>query len=318
MRYLVTGGTGFIGSNITDALIKEGHEVVVIDDFSSGKKENLNSKAKFYSLDISDQSAVDPFFKSIDGVFHTAAKARIQPSFKDPDLYFRVNAIGTRNILLLAKKYGVKRVVYSASSSAYGQTDILPTREDAKITSQALHPYGSTKRIGEMLMRDMGRVTGGPETICLRYFNVYGPRQPRDSNSPYATVVGIFLDQLEKGKPLTIVPNGHQRRDYTWVGDVVSANLLAMQSDKVGDAEIINVGLGKSYSIWDVARLILQLTSNTKPEDILASNKCVFVAERRGEVLETLADISKAKELLGWEPKVNFEGGIEQLLKSGL
>ncbi len=316
MKFLVTGGAGFIGSHIVDALIRDGHKVVVIDNLCSGKKEHLNPKADFYQLDISDESAVDPLFKGIDGVFHLAAMARIQPSFKDPDLYFRVNAIGTRNILLAAKKHGVKRVVYSASSSAYGPVDILPVAENIKLTAQALHPYGSTKRMGEMLMRDMGKITGGPETVCLRYFNVYGPRQTTTVDGPYATVIGIFLDLAREGKPLPIVPDGRQRRDFTWVGDVVNANLLAMQSSKVGGAEIINIGTGSNYSICDVARLILGLSSDTKPEDLLASGKCVFAPERRGEVFATLADVSKAKELLGWESKVSFENGIKKLLSS--
>lgn len=316
MRYLVTGGAGFIGSHITDALIKEGHEVIVIDNLSFGKKENLNPKAKFCQLDITDESAIDPLFKGVNGVFHTAALARIQPSFKDPDLYFRVNAIGTRNVLLSAKKHGVKRVVYSASSSAYGPSETLPLKEDFKVSSQALHPYGSTKRKGEMLMRDLGSATGGPETVCLRYFNVYGPRQTTTVDGPYATVVGIFLDLARQNKPLTIVPKGHQRRDYTWVGDVVSANLLAMQSSKIGNAEIINIGSGANYSIWDVARLILEVPLDTRPEELITNGKCIFAPERRGEVFETLADISKAKELLGWEPRVKFEDGIKQLLKN--
>ncbi len=314
MKFLVTGGAGFIGSNAADALIDEGHEVLVVDDLSSGKKEYINPKAKFYQRDITDEFSLNPLFKGIDGVFHFAARARIQPSFKDPDLYFRVNAMGTRNILLAAKKHGVKRVVYSASSSAYGEVDVLPVKEDFKLTSQAFHPYGSTKRIGEMLMRDMGKSTGGPETVCLRYFNVYGPRQPMKADSPYATVVGIFLDQLIHGQPITIVPDGYQRRDFTWVGDVAKANLLAMQSPKAGDAEIINIGSSTNYSIWDVARLILGVSPAIKPEELLASGKCAFAPERRGEVFATLADISKAKELLGWEPKVSFEEGIKQLL----
>lgn len=317
MKFLVTGGAGFIGSHIVDALIDDGHEVLIIDDLSFGKKANLNPKARFYQFDISDELKIEPLFEGVDGVFHAAALARIQPSFQNPDRYFSVNAIGTRNILLVAKKHGVKRVVYSASSSAYGEVDVLPVTEDFKLTAQAFHPYGSTKRMGEMLMRDLGKTTGGPETVCLRYFNVYGPRQTTTVDGPYATVAGIFLDLAKQGKPLTIVPDGHQRRDYTWVEDVVSANLLAMQSSKVGNAEIINIGSGANYSIWDVARLILEASSDIKPEEeLIAGGKCVFAPARRGEAFETLADVSKAKELLDWEPKVSFEDGIKRLLKS--
>src|SRR3989344_2897781 len=314
MRYIVTGGAGFIGSHVADALIKEGHQVIIIDNLSSGKKSNLNPKAEFHQLDIVDDATIEPLFKGVDGVFHLGALARIQPSFENPDLYFRVNAIGTRNILALAKKYGVKRVVYSASSSAYGPDVSLPLKEDFKLSAQSLHPYGSTKRMGEMLMRDMGRMTGGPETVCIRYFNVYGPRQTSAIDGPYATVVVIFWEVARKGKLLPIVPDGHQRRDFTNVKDVVSANLLAMASSKVGDAEIINIGTATNYSVWDVARLVLQLPLDTTTEALLKSKKCVMLPPRRGEVRETLADISLAKKLLGWEPKVSFEAGIKELL----
>lgn len=313
MKYIVTGGVGFIGSHIVDALIKEGHQVLIIDDLSCGKKENINLKAKFYKLDIADEKSIEPLFKDVDGVFHLGALARIQPSFEDPDLYFRVNAIGTRNVLALAKKYGVKRVVYSASSSAYGFVDI-PLREDQKLAAQSLHPYGSTKRMGEMLMKDMGKMTGGPETVCLRYFNVYGPRQTTASDGAYATVIGIFWELAHQGKSLTIVPDGHQRRDFTNVKDVVAANLLAMNSPKVGAGELINIGTRTNYSVWEVAKLILQVPMNIDIQELLVNKKCVMLPARRGEVKETLADISLAKELLGWEPKVSFESGIKELL----
>jgi len=310
MRYLVTGGAGFIGSHLVDSLINDGHEVVVIDNLATGKKEYINHQAEFHQLDIRDHQEIEPLFKNIDGVFHLAALARIQPSFHNPDLYFQVNVVGTRNILLASKKHGVKRIVYSASSSAYGISDVLPLSEDLKLTSQALHPYGSTKRMSEMLMRDMGRLTGGPETVCLRYFNVYGPRQTTTADGPYATVIGIFLDLAKRGQPLTIVPDGYQRRDFTWVGDVVKANRLAMTSPKVGDGEIINIGSGKNYSIWEVARLVLNTAPDESPEQLLKSGRCVMAGERRGEVRESLADISRAKELLGWKPRFVLEEGI--------
>lgn len=313
MKYIVTGGAGFIGSHITDALIKDGHEVIIIDNLVNGKKENINKEAKFYKLDIRDEADIDYLFKGVDGIFHAAALARIQLSFEDPDLYFKVNVIGTRNILALAKKYGVKRVVYSASSSAYGSSDVLPLKEDFKLFAQAAHPYGSTKRMGEMLMRDMGRATGGPETVCLRYFNVYGPRQTTAIDGPYATVIGIFWDLARQGKPLKVVPTGYQKRDFTWVGDIVAANLMAMHSSNVGNGEILNVGSGINHSIWDVACLILGLSKDTKSEELLASGKCVFAPERRGEVSASLADISQTKNILGWEPKMRLEEGVKKL-----
>src|SRR3989338_5321926 len=228
-KILVTGGMGFVGSHISDL-------------------EKLEKVFREIKPEI---------------VFHCAALARIQPSFQNPERYFEVNAIGTRNVLKLAKLFGVRRAVYSASSSAYGDQPVPALREDIKLTAQSLHPYGSTKRMGEMLMRDMGRVTGGGEKGCLRYFNVYGPRQTNSLDGPYPTVVGIFLDMVREGKPLPIVPSGYQQRDFTHVSDVVAANIAAMNSSKVGDAEIINIGTGCSYSMWGVARLVLQLPEGT-------------------------------------------------------
>ncbi|MDD5547625.1 MAG: NAD-dependent epimerase/dehydratase family protein [Candidatus Pacebacteria bacterium] len=315
MKYIVTGGAGFIGSNLVDRLIENGHEVTVIDNLSTGRKENINPRANFLQLDITDEKSIEPFFKGIDGIFHLAAMARIQPSFENPDLYFRVNVLGTRNILEAAKKNGVKRVVYSASSSAYGDSDVLPLRENFKVPAQALNPYASTKRIGEMLMVDLGKLTGGPETVCLRYFNVFGPRQSTLADGPYALVVGIFLGLKNQGKPMTIVPDGHQRRAFTWVNDVAEANMAAMNSQKVGNGEIINIGSGVSYSIWDIAKLVLE-SPNATPEQLISSGKCVLAPKRQGEVKETVADISKAKDLLGWEPKMNFPDGIKKLLEA--
>src|SRR3989344_4589014 len=219
-KYIVTGGAGFIGSHIADALIESGDAVLIIDDLSTGKEKNINPKAEFHRVDIRDLEKIKPFFKGVDGIFHLAALARIQPSFDNPGLFFDVNVVGTRNILQIAKENNVKRVVYSASSSAYGDQDSLPLKEDMRLSAQALNPYSSTKRIGEMLMYDKGILTGGPETVCLRYFNVYGPRQTTTADGPYATVIGIFLDQFKEGRPLTIVSNGEQRRDYTHVYDV--------------------------------------------------------------------------------------------------
>ncbi|MEK7590295.1 MAG: NAD-dependent epimerase/dehydratase family protein [Patescibacteria group bacterium] len=324
MKYVVTGGAGFIGSHIVDALVKEGHEVCVIDNLITGKLihlEDSKRKITFYHRDISNfndvtMSMTQEAFKGADGIFHTAALARIQPSFDNPNLYFKVNAEGTRNILMAAKNHGVRRVVYSASSSAYGNLTgfEFPVLENHQVDSQALHPYGSTKRMGEMLMRDMGKMTGGPETVCPRYFNVYGPRQTNATDGPYPTVIGIFCDLLKQGKPLTIVPDGHQRRDFTHVSDVVRANLLAMHSPKVGNAEIINIGTGCNYSMWDVAKMMLEKHPNTATQDLIDAGLCKLIAERRGEARVSLADISKAKELLGWKPEMSLDEGLKQLL----
>ncbi|MBI2507096.1 MAG: NAD-dependent epimerase/dehydratase family protein [Candidatus Niyogibacteria bacterium] len=317
MKILVTGGMGFIGSHIIDACVLKGDEVFSVDDMSSGKPENANSEAPNFEIDISDAEKLENVFKKVkpEIIFHCAALARIQPSFENPSRYFQVNAIGTRNILALAKKYGCRRVVYSASSSAYGSQEAHALKEDMKLAAQSLHPYGSTKRMGEMLMRDMGKITGGPETVCLRYFNVYGPRQTTTADGPYATVMGIFLDQAWRKELLTIVPDGHQRRDFTWVGDIVCANLLAASSPKVGEGEIINIGSGENHSIWEVAAIILGKNENTLPEELLKSGQCVMAPARRGEVRKTLADISLAKKLLDWRPDMKFQEGIN-LLKS--
>lgn len=310
MRFLVTGGAGFIGSHIVDALIERGDEVVVLDNLETGKKENLNPKAEFRFGDIRDLAAIMPCLRGVDGVFHTAALARIQPSFGNPQAYVQTNAMGTYNLMQAARFMQTKRIVYSGSSSAYGDAP-MPTSEAELIPSLALHPYGSTKRMGEMLVQDLGSMTGGPESVILRYFNVYGPRQNTDADGPYPTVIGLFLGLLEKGRPLTVVPDGYQCRDFTWVGDIVQANLLAMSSDKVGKAEIINVGYGKNYTIWDVARAVLELDSRITDLDMIASGECVLAPQRRGEVRKTLASIDKAKELLGYEPTIDLPQGIK-------
>lgn len=314
-RVLVTGGAGFIGSHIVDRLIGQEHEVIILDDLSTGKEEYLNPKAKFYRYDISNGEKINSFFKGVEEVYHVAGLARIQPSFDNPNRYFEVNAIGTRNVLMAAKEHGVRRVVYSASSSAYGDSNNSPLQEDFKVTSQALHPYGSTKRMGEMLMRDLGKVTGGPETVCLRYFNVYGPRQTTSKSDPYPTVIGIFCDLLNQNKPLTVVPDGYQRRDFTAVSDIVEANLLAMKSQKVGMGEIINVGTGVNHSIWEIVSFMLGVDPNTTPDELLTQGKCVVLHPRRGEVKETLADIIKARELFSYEPQLEFYEGLKQVMR---
>lgn len=313
-KILVTGGLGFIGSHIVDGLVLRGDEVSVVDIAS--RKDTVNPAAKYYKTDIRDPDSLEKVFYSErpEYVLHLAALARIQPSFDDPFGYFLTNAVGTANILTLAKKFRVRRVVYSASSSAYGDQE-MPLAEDLKIASQAAHPYGSTKRMGEMLMRDMGTLTAGVETVCLRYFNVYGPRQTIAADGAYATVVGIFFEHLSRKLPLPVVPDGHQLRDFTYVSDVADANFAAMVSDKVGDGEIINIGSGKNYSIWDSTRLIHGLDSGVLPEELIARNYAIYAPARRGEAKATLSDIKLAKVLLNWEPKVTFESGIEECRK---
>ncbi|MBI1957543.1 MAG: NAD-dependent epimerase/dehydratase family protein [Candidatus Niyogibacteria bacterium] len=314
---LVTGGLGFIGSHIVDACVARGDRVFSVDDLSTGKREHANPDAPNFEVDIRNTEALEGVFRKTlpEVIFHCAARARIQPSFADPDLYFSVNVLGTRNILELAKRYGVRRIVYSGSSTAYGDRDTLPLREDMALSPQALSPYASSKRMGEMLMKDRGILTDGPETVCIRYFNVHGPRQTTIADGAYATVIGIFLDQLKNSEPLTIVPDGHRRRDFTWIGDAVAGNLLAAESSKVGSGEIINLGTGRNYSIWEVACHVCGLPNTTPPDELLKTGKCIWAPPRRGEAKATLADISRARELLGWAPRMRLEDGIAELKK---
>ncbi len=295
MKITVTGGAGFIGSNLVDELIRQGHkDVHIIDNLSTGKKENLNPKAKFHNLDIVDLEKIRPVFKRTDIVFHLAAQPRIQPSIKDPKSSHDANLTGTLHVLLAAKEAGVKKIIYSASSSAYGIQKSLPLREN--MIANPLNPYAMQKYMGEMYCKLFNHLYDLP-VVCLRYFNVYGPRQTCEG--AYATVIGIFLRQKKAGQPLTIVPDGKQRRDFTHVRDVVSANLVAMRSDKVGKAEVINIGSGENYSIIEVAKMI--------------GSKTKIIEPRKGEARLTLADISLAKKLLGWKPTVRLVEGIEEL-----
>lgn len=297
-KFIVTGGAGFIGSHITDMLVEDGHEVHVVDNLLSGKRERVHPRAVFHEIDIRDAGKLLPVFSGAAGVFHAAAQPRMQYSIQQPQLTNDINITGTLNVLLAARDAGVKRVVYSASSSAYGARHPMPLIED--MSPEPIIPYAIQKRVGEQYCQMVSRFYG-LETVSLRYFNVYGPRQTTDEDGPYATVIGIFLGQRQKGKPMTVVPDGHQRRDYTHVTDVARANLAAMVSPHVGKGEIINVGTGTNYSVLEVANMI--------------GGEWKFTDPRQGEVWETLADITRARELLGWEPKILFEEGIGDLKK---
>jgi len=295
MKVLVTGGAGFIGSNLVDKLIEQGHKVVVVDNLSTGNKKHLNPKAKFHKLDIRDLKKIKPVFKGVDYVFHLAAQPRIQPSIINPAESHSNNVVGTLNDLISARDAKVKTLIYSASSSAYGDPKNLPLKEG--MIPGPKSPYSVFKLIGEQYCKLFNELYGLP-AVSLRYFNVYGPRQ--SCEGAYATVIGIFLRQAKAGEPLTIVGDGNQTRDFTHVRDVVRANTLAAKSDKVGNGEIINIGAGKNYSINKIASLI--------------SDKVAYISLRPGEVQDTLADNSKAKKFLGWEPEVTMKEGIEELL----
>ena len=295
MKYVVTGGAGFIGSNLVDELVKNGHDIHIIDNFSSGKKENCNSKVEVHSLDISERKNLKQMSEVLNGcdaVFHCAASARVQPSIADPINYEKNNTIGLINILKTAVDSNVRRFVYSASSSAYGPTDQLPSYENDPVNP--ISPYAAQKYYGEVTCRMFSDVYN-IETVSLRYFNVFGERQ--NLGGAYATVIGIFLNQLSKNIPLTVNGDGKQRRDFTYVGDVVSANILACNSLNVGKGEIINIGSGKNISIYTVAKML--------------SNSIEFKKALK-EPFANLASIEKAKKLLDWEPQTSLESWIER------
>jgi len=294
-KYLVVGGAGFIGSHLADKLINLKHQVIVLDNLSTGKKENINSKAKFIKADIRNLKQITPHFKNIDGVFLLAALPRVQYSIKYPAKTNRNNVNGTLNVLIASQQAKVKRLIYSASSSVYGDSKKLPLKETFKTNPQS--PYGLHKFIGEEYCRIFSEIYG-LETVSLRYFNVYGSRT--DDKGAYALVLSIFLKQKAKNQPLTITGDGAQTRDFTHVSDVVKANILAMNSKKVGQGEKINIGAGKNYSINQIAKMI--------------GNKIKYIAPRI-EPHDTLADISLAKKLLNWKPEIKLDQGIKKLLK---
>tara|TARA_Y200000002_G_scaffold383053_1_gene402827 strand:+ start:901 stop:1812 length:912 start_codon:yes stop_codon:yes gene_type:complete len=293
VKYIVTGGAGFIGSNLVDKLVLNDHEVHILDNFSTGKKKNCNSKASYHELDIcnlKNSKKITKIMSNADSVFHMAALARVQPSILNPLKYELHNTIGTMNILKSSVDAGVKRVVYSASSSAYGNPIELPSIECHP--TNPISPYAAQKYYGEVCCKMFSEVYN-IETVSLRYFNVYGEKQ--NLGGAYATVVGIFVKQCLDGDKMTINGDGTNRRDYTYVGDVVKANLLASESHNVGNGEVINIGSGINLSVNDVAKLI-------------GKNK--VYRDPVKEPKETLADISKAKSLLNWSPEVRLEDWI--------
>jgi UDP-glucose 4-epimerase len=294
-KIIVTGGAGFIGSHIADALIAEGYEVHVIDNLSNGKKENVNPKAVFHKADICDYIKIFPIFKGAKYVFHEAALPRVQFSIEHPLESNDANVVGTVNVLVASQRSGVKRVIYAASSSAYGEPIKLPLVETMPANPKS--PYGLQKYIGELYCRLFSQIYG-METVSLRYFNVYGPRN--SSEGAYALVIAKFFKLLKEGKPLTITGDGTQTRDFTSVHDIVRANLLAMKSKKVGNGEVFNIGAGRNFSVNQVAKLI--------------GGEAVHIAPRL-EPHDTLASHALAKKLLGWVPKVKLEEGIEELKK---
>lgn len=295
---LVTGGAGFIGSHLVERLLAEGHKVVVVDDLSTGRLENLsglkgNQRLSFHQVDVAEPGALDSLFEGVAWVFHLAALADIVPSIQRPLDYFRANVAGTANVLEAARLAGVGRFIYAASSSCYGLAKLFPTPETAEI--KPMYPYALTKYLGEELALHWHQVYGLP-VISLRLFNVYGPRA-RTSGS-YGAVFGVFLAQKLAGQPFTVVGDGHQTRDFTFVSDVVEALVKAAESDLAG--QVFNVGSGNTYSI---NRLV----------ELLGGEK-IHLPKRPGEPDCTFADITKIKEALGWQPQVSFEEGVKIML----
>jgi len=294
-KYLVVGRAGFIGSNLTNKLIKLGHRIIVLDNLSTGKAENVNPKAKFIKADIKNLKQISPYFKNVDGVFLLAALPRVQYSIDYPIKTNRNNIEGVLNVLIASQKNKVKRVVYSSSSSIYGDNDNLPLKEN--FNPNPLSPYGLQKYVGEEYCKLFSYIYD-LETVSLRYFNVYGPNA--DDKGAYALVISKFIKQFKQNKPLTITGDGNQTRDFTHVYDVVKANILAMNSKKVGRGETINIGGGNNYSVNKLAKMI---------------SKNVKYIDPRTEPYDNLADISLAKKLLNWQPKIKLEKGIKELIK---
>lgn len=293
-RAVVVGGAGFIGSNIVDGLLSQGYDVAVIDNLVEGKRENVHESAQLHVLDILDKEAIAPVIAGADVVFHLAALPRVQYSIENPIESNEVNVRGTLNVLTCAKEGKVGRVVYSASSAAYGDQPIMPFVES--MLPQPQSPYGLQKYIGEHYCRIFSELYQ-LETVSLRYFNVYGPRL--SSDGAYALVIGKFLKQRAEGVPLSITGDGHQTRDFTHVRDVVRANILAAESDQVGAGEVINIGAGVETSINTLASYFGGSVEHIAP---------------RQEPKRTLSDSSLAKRLLNWEPTVSLKVGIEELL----
>ena len=293
VKILVTGGAGFIGSNLVDRLIKDGHEVSVIDNLSTGKRENLNPNAVFNEIDICDFEKIKPVFQGVDYVFHLAALPRVPVSVEDPIGTSQTNIMGTVNVFKAGADNKVKRIIFASSSSVYGDQEKFPLAED--MSPRPISPYALQKLIGEQfggLFTDLYEMP----IISLRFFNIYGPRN--DPESDYSLVIAKFLKQNSQGRPLTIFGDGEQTRGFCYIDDLLEALVKTMASEKLKGGERINIANKNSYSVNYLAKLI--------------SDKVEYLPLRKGDVLHTKADISLAKELLGWEPKISFEEGVEK------
>ena len=298
-RAIVTGGAGFIGSHVVDRLLDNNYKVKVLDNFSTGRLENLdhqktNKNLTLVKVDIAEFEKIALHFKGVDKVFHLAALADIIPSIVNPKDYYKSNVNGTFSVLEAARAAGVKKLVYAASSSCYGIPDVYPTPETAAIRTQ--YPYALTKYLGEEIVLHWGKVYKLP-VVSLRLFNVYGPRS--QTTGTYGAVFGVFLAQKLKSKPYTVVGDGTQTRDFTYVTDV--ANAFVMAAESTCQQEIMNVGSGGTYSINHLIELL--------------GGEKVHIPKRPGEPDCTFADISKIKKMLQWQPEVSFEENVRKILE---
>ena len=298
MKYAVTGGAGFIGSHLVKNLVERGNEVIVIDNLNTGKKENIekiSKKIDFFEIDIRDFSAVEDILKNIDGIFHEAALASVQDSFRIPDEFFEVNVNGTENIFKIGKKLGIK-IVYASSSSVYGNPIRIPIKEsDGK---NPFNPYAKTKLEGDKLAEKYAK--NGLKVIGLRYFNVFGPRQSKE----YAGVIKLFLERIQQGLSPLINGDGLQVRDFVYVDDVVNANILAMESNI--DSEFFNIGTNSIISVLDLANIIIKFSGlKLKP---------IHQPAVPGDVKATQADITKAKMMLKWKPTTDLKDWLKSVV----
>ncbi len=299
MKSLVTGGAGFIGSNLVDGLLGLGHEVIVIDNEYSDAHDHFywNDYTENYKYDIRDYEKTRPLYDGVDYVFHIAAEARIQPAILNPVEAISINSVGTCTVLQCAREAGVKRLMYSSTSAGYGMN---PQPNVETQPDDCLNPYSISKVNGEKLCK-MYTDLFNLDTVIFRYFNVYGERQP--IRGQYAPVIGIFLRQLEAGQPLTIVGDGEQRRDFTYVKDIVNANIMAALSnaDKEAYGQVYNVGSGVNYSVNEVAEMI--------------SNKIKYIPPRLGEARISLANVDKIYKTFAWKPQQSLEKWIKSAVE---
>jgi UDP-glucose 4-epimerase len=297
MKCLVTGGAGFIGSNLVEKLIKLRHEVIVLDDLSTGRLSNLNkfiSQISFYKVDITNKKKLlDYYFSKVDWVFHLAGLADIVPSIENPEKYFNSNVVGTLNVLEKARKANIKKFIYAASASCYGIPDQYPTKEESKI--QLEYPYALTKNLGELIVLHWAKVYKMPN-ISLRFFNVYGPKSR--TTGAYGAVFGVFLAQKLAKKPLTVVGDGKQTRDFIHVYDLVDAIILIAKKAKRN--QIFNIASGKETSVNKIAKII--------------GGEIINIPKRPGEPNRSLGNIERLKKQLKWKPKISINKGVKMML----